>query len=510
MLILRARHALIDPRQKAKGLRHNVAVVIQDGVVHDVVDDTPDLAARYPGATILGDGKQLLIPGLIDAHSHGRGLSPLQKGVQNDFLENALFDWAAMAALPPELTAPMCAYRHLRSGSTTVHHNGFDDDVLGSSFAYRNIQHYRDSGIRLAFSLGVRNESKLALDEFGFYDTLPAHLRKWAEPRVHYDKQRIEDEYFALFEELYEKYDDGETRILLSPSWAHGVTEGFLQRTREVSERRGTKVHIHTLQTPIQKTYALRRYGRTAVKWLDDVGFLSEHVVFGHAIHITETDIELMAKRGVSITHHPSCNFIMRNGLAPVPQLLAAGVTVAMGMDDKTINDDEDAIMETRMVHKVHRSATFDLSSPPMDAYTAMEISTTNGAKVCGYGDTLGTLAIGKKADAVLIDLDNIADDPWLDARADIVEALVQRGIRQDVNSVVVGGKVVVQERRFTQLDVEALFREVRDYLSRDLPPEQLQRVEQLQLIKPYLHAWYEGWSESAMGTPFYRFNSRD
>lgn len=510
MLILRAQHALIDARLKQAGVRHKVALLIEHGQVTGIVDDGPDLGERYPGAEILGNGRQLLIPGLVDAHSHGRGLSPIQKGVQNDFLENALFDWAAMAVLPPELTAPMCAYRHLRSGSTTLHHNGFDDDVSGGAAAHATVERYLATGLRLAFSPGVRNESKLALDEFGFHATLPDDLKAWTAPRVHYDKQRIEDDYFALFDALHSKFDSADTRILLSPSWAHGATESFLQRTRAESDRRGgTRIHIHTLQTPIQKAYALRRYGRTAVRWLDDIGFLGENVVLGHAIHITESDIELMAGRGVSITHHPSCNFIMRNGLAPVPRLLEAGIRVAMGMDDKTINDDEDAIMETRMVHKVHRVSTFDLSQPAMDAYTALEIATVNGAQVCGFESSLGTLQVGAPADAVLVDLDRIADDPWLDPRADIVEAFLQRGLRQDVSSVVVGGKVAVRERRFTQLDVEALFREVRDFCARGIPEAQVQRVADLQRLKPYVHAWYRGWSESVMDEPYYRFNSR-
>lgn len=510
MLILRSAHALIDARLKSKGLQNNVAVIIDNGLVHSIVPDTPESLAQYPDAKIVGNGKQLLLPGLIDAHSHGRGLSPIQKGVRNDFLENALFDWSAMMVLPPELTSAMCAYRHLRSGCTTLHHNGFDDDVSGAQAANMSIQHYLASGLRLAFSPGLRNESKLALDEFAFFETLPQDLKEWARPRVFYDKQVLEDNYFELFDQLYSSFDSSETRILLSPSWAHGATAQFLQRCRVESERRGgVKTHIHTLQSPVQKAYSLRRNGVTAVQWLDDIGFLDENTVFGHAIHITEADIALMAKRGVSVTHHPSCNFIMRNGLAPVPQLLEAGVRVAMGMDDKTINDDEDAIMETRMVHKMHRCSTYDLREPAMDAYTALEIATVNGAQVCGFGSTLGTLSPGMKADAILVDLDNISNDPWLDERADKIEAFLQRGMGRDVANVVVGGKLVVEDRKFQMLDVDALFREVRDFCSHGISEAQRERIAHLQRLKPYVHAWYEGWHDDMFNEPFYRFNSR-
>jgi cytosine/adenosine deaminase-related metal-dependent hydrolase len=94
------------------------------------------------------------------------------------------------------------------------------------------------------------------------------------------------------------------------------------------------------------------------VFWLDDLGLVESNVVYGHAIHVTEAEIGLMGRRNVSVTSHPSCNFHMRNGITPVVPLRAAGVNVAMGLDDKTINDDEDAVMEVRMMHKVHRLHT--------------------------------------------------------------------------------------------------------------------------------------------------------
>ena len=104
MLILRGSHLLTDPRLKARGLIEGGAIAIRDGLVAEV-GPFAALAAKHPGAKVLGDGTQLLLPGLVDAHSHGRGMSPIQKGVFNDFLENCLLDWAYMPLLPPELTA---------------------------------------------------------------------------------------------------------------------------------------------------------------------------------------------------------------------------------------------------------------------------------------------------------------------------------------------------------------------------------------------------------------------
>jgi cytosine/adenosine deaminase-related metal-dependent hydrolase len=173
-IIMRGAYAITDPRLGASGVIPAGAVVIRDGTVKET-GPCAAIAPKYPGATIIGDGTQLLLPGLVDAHSHGRGLSPIQKGVRNDFLENALFDWAYMPILPPELTAAICALRHLRSGCTLLHHNGFDDDgAEGARPAHIAIKTYLSTGIRLAFSPGVRDESKLAMGGEEFIETLPS------------------------------------------------------------------------------------------------------------------------------------------------------------------------------------------------------------------------------------------------------------------------------------------------------------------------------------------------
>jgi cytosine/adenosine deaminase-related metal-dependent hydrolase len=203
---------------------------------------------------------------------------------------------------------------------------------------------------------------------------------------------------------------------LLAPCWAHGASEAFLRRVRaEADDRGGVMIHMHLLQSPVHKAYGLRRHGKPTVFWLDDLGLVERNVVYGHAIHVTEAEIELMGRRKVSVTSHPSCNFHMRNGITPVMPLRAAGVNVAMGLDDKTINDDEDAVMELRMMHKVHRLHTFDLATPALSAYEALEIATLNGAKATGFAGEVGALVPGMKGDAILVDLDRVARDPWID-----------------------------------------------------------------------------------------------
>jgi cytosine/adenosine deaminase-related metal-dependent hydrolase len=507
-LLLRGRYVLTNAARGAAGVLTDAAIL----VAGDTIVETGAwraLRRRHPHAKVLGDGTQLLMPGLVDAHSHGRALSPIQKGVLNDYLENNLFDWAVMPPFDPELTAALGVVRHVRSGCTTLHHMGFDTDGPDAAdLCERAIRTYLAGGIRLAFAPGVRNVDKLVLDSHAFLETLPADLRAGAEPLVHLDGEAIEKQYFELFDHLHGKYDSPDTRILLSPSWAQACTERFLLRARDTAERLGrVPIHMHCLQTPIQKAFSLRRYGKTAIAWLDERGLIDAHVALGHAIWVTERDVEILAARGATVTTHPSCNLGMRNGLAPIYEMARRGVNVALGMDDKTINDDEDAVMELRMLHKLHRVPSYDLRTRPLDAYEVIGMGTLNGARALGFAGRIGALEPGRKADAILVDLDRVLDDPWCSPELPIAEAFLHRALGRDVSTVVIGGTVVMEDRRFRTIDVESLYREIRG-AARPIGAAQRRRAELLQRLKPYAQAWYNAWLDGAP-EPFYVLNGR-
>jgi 5-methylthioadenosine/S-adenosylhomocysteine deaminase len=505
-LLLRGKYVLTSATDSR--VLTDAAVRVSGDTVAEM-GDWSALRQAHPDARVVGNGKQLLLPGLVDAHSHGRAISPIQKGVLNDYLENNLLDWAIMPPFDPELTAALGVVRHVRGGCTTLHHMGFDTEgPRALDLCERAIRTYLDGGIRLAFSPGVRNVDKLVLDSHAFLATLPPDLRAFAEPLVNLDSTGMERDYFDLFDHLYRKFNSEDTRILLSPSWAQAVTESFLDRTREKSEQLGkVPIHMHCLQTPIQKAFSLRKYGKTAVAWLDERGLIDDHVVLGHAIWVTDRDIDILAARRASITSHPSCNLGMRNGLAPVYELVRRGVNVAMGLDDKTINDDEDAVMELRMLHKLHRVPSYDLATPPLDAREVLAMGTLNGAQTLGFSGRLGALTPGMKADAILVDLGRVLEDPWLTGELDIVEAFMHRAMGEDVATAVIGGRVVMEDRTFLTIDVPALYGEIRAAV-RAIGDEQRRRAEMLQRLRPYYQRWYNDWLGGDT-QPFYVLNSR-
>jgi cytosine/adenosine deaminase-related metal-dependent hydrolase len=510
-LLVRGAHVITDASAGAAGVHTDSAVLVSGGRIAAVAD-WRSLKRKHPRARVVGNGKQLLMPGLIDAHSHGRALSPIQKGVLNDYLENNLYDWAFMPLFEPELTAALGVWRHLRSGCTTIHHMGFDTD--GPRARPRSetaIRTYLKGGIRLAFAPGVRNIDKLVLDSAAFVAALPPELKAFAEPLVHLDSDRIEDEYFALFDHLHGRYASDDTRILLSPSWAQACTERFLRRAKDTADKLGkVPIHMHCVQTPIQKAFSFRKYGKSAIAWLDALGLIDTNVALGHAIWVTDEDIDRLAARGASITSHPSCNLGMRNGLAPIYEMHRRGVNVALGLDDKTINDDEDAVMELRMMHRLHRVPDYHLATPALTAYDVLKMATVNGARAIGFGGQIGALRPGMKADMILVNLDRVLRDPWMTDDLPIAEAFVHRAMGEDVDTAIVGGRIVMQGRRLETFDVDALYREIRK-AARRIGRTQRHHAEMLQRIKPHVQAWYDAWLPAPTASrPYYVLNSRD
>jgi len=278
-MLVRGRHVITDPVVGDPGVLGDGAVLVSGSRIA-AVGAWAALRRRHPRARVVGNGKQLLMPGLVDAHSHGRALSPIQKGVLNDYLENNLLDWAFMPVFDPELMAALASWRHLRSGCTTIHHMGFDTEgPQARGRSEKAIRTYLRSGIRLAFAPGVRNVDKLVLDAAAFLETLPPDLQAFARPLVNVDAKRMEEEYFALFAHLHGRFASEDTRVLLSPSWAQACTESFLLRAKATADRLGkVPIHMHCVQTPIQKAFSFRKYGKTAVAWLDELGLVDELV----------------------------------------------------------------------------------------------------------------------------------------------------------------------------------------------------------------------------------------
>lgn len=493
-------------------IKENYAVVTQND---EIVDIGPQEAMKrkYPQDKIIGNGTQLLMPGFIDAHTHGAGLSFVQRGVRYDILENALLDFECALDLSPETNSAMNALRHIRKGCTTIHHNNwvFPLDKSELSNSKKKIEAYQKTGIRLGFSCGTRNKNILAYDEEELQAQLPPKLRQQTLYLTDYDKDAAVEHYFTVFHQLYETYNGERTRIFLGPNWVQGSTDNFLLKVKETADSLGKlPIHIHTLQTPVQKAYGLRKYGKSLVEYLNDLGLVDSNLVLGHAVYLTEKDMAILGNKNASITHHPSCNLAMRNGIAPITEMIRHGVRVALGIDEKGINDDEDPMMEMRMMYYLQRVNNHSIiDNVSIAPETVLKICTQNGSAVCGFGESLGRIERGCKADLILVDLSEIERAPWSLDDAPFLYLFVHRALGRMVDTVMIGGQLVMQNRKILTIDEESLYQQVREEASLGQTEEQKRYSEMMAKVKPYYQTRYNEWVSQLELDPYFVMNSR-
>lgn len=509
--ILKGKYVYTSYDADNAGLLRDGAVYF-DGQTIREVGGAAELCRKYPEATVLGGDDYAVLPGLIDAHTHGSGLSYVQRGPGFDYLENSQWEWPGAVVLPPELNAPLAALRHLQNGCTTMHQNvmGIACDEKAAETSARYLKAYQKTGMRVAYSPGIRDENQLVYGDADFYRTLPPDLQAFIRPRIFFDRERARDMFFDWFEEVYQTFDSDMCRILLGPCWAHGASEELLLRTKRTAEDHGhLPIHIHTLQTPIQRGFGLKAYGKSLLRRMEDLGIVDDNLTLGHAVYLDEEDIEILRRRGASITHHVSCNFAMRNGISPVWYLQRAGVNVALGIDEKGINDDEDPFMELRMIYYVSRVSGFDLEhNQALTANEVFEMGARNAARTIGFGGRLGAVAPGMKADLILLDLTEIEKKPCVAETADPTETLMHRALGRFVTDVFVNGRPVIRNKACTTIDVDALYREVRDFVAREPDKAQQHYAAQMRRLQPYVQAWYRG-MDNFPRQPYYPVNSR-
>src|SRR5262249_3800200 len=148
----------------------------------------------------------------------------------------------------------------------------------------------------------------------------------------------------------------------------------------------------------------------------------------------------------------------------------------------------------------------YDLRTPALDAYDVLRMGTVNGARALGFEGQIGVLAPGMKADMILVGLERVLRDPWLTSDLPIAEAFIHRAMGEDVDTAIVGGRVVMEDRRMTTLDVDALYREIRR-AARAISPRQRHHADMLRRLKPYYQDWYNAWLKAEEGNPFYVLN---
>ncbi len=486
----------------------DAAIVIAGGLIEEV-GAWDGIRARYPDAAVLGSDGLAVMPGLVNAHHHSHGVSTLQQNVADDLLESWLLSLACKRSGDPYLDTLLSAARLLRSGVTSVV-DVHSDRGTAESYAAgmsRALKAYDEAGLRVAFAAGFSTQSHLIAgrgEDEKFIASLPAKLRPLAETRLPKADILSEDDYFALMEDAWTRYrTHPRIDLWFAPPGPQWVSDGFMQRIAEQAQSYDTGIQTHVTESIYEKLHGPRDYGKPTLFHLRELGVLSPRFSIAHGVWLTEKEIDLLAESGAAVCHNPSSNLRLRAGIAPLNALLASGATVALGMDGTSLNDDEDMFTEMRLALRLHRTPWFNGPAPtPRQVF---HIATAGGAKLLRQEGQLGKLAPGHVADLVLVDLSRV-NWPWVAPEIDPRDLLLQRAGAGDIDTVMVGGEVVLRDGRPTRFDLQAAARELREILAvQAYPAKAAALVEQL---RPHVEAHYQGWERPNL-RPYTAYNSK-
>ncbi len=497
----------------------NAAQVVSDGAVYQrdgaivEVGRYEDLRQRHSDVEVIGSPNYVVMPGLVNDHFHV-GFSPFQMGSPDLPLE--LWQASRMGArrVDPYLDQIYGAIQMIESGTTTVQaiHGGAGWwRSLDLEVADQAIRAFQESGMRVSYAPSVSDQDATVSGARGGEAELVAQMppelaERYLAPLK--SRYRPVEDLMAALEAICQKYGNNRyerVRITMAPSNVHRCSDALLGGFREMATKYSTGMHIHLLETIYQKQYGLRLWEKTPLQHLYDLGFLGPDVVCGHSVWVTEEDIETMASTGTNVCHNASSNLRLQSGIAPVGPLLQRNIRIAIGSDEAGLNDDKDLFQEMRLVLKIHRVP--GVENVPPTSYQVFQMGTENGAYASWYGDRVGTLEPGKRADIVLLNLRNI-EEPYLDPDVSIVDAVVHRGRSIDVDTVIVDGEVVMRDRKLTRIDKEALFAEFKKALDRPLEQVEIDNRALGREVIPYMQRFYEGTLPPDM-TPHTVYNAR-
>ena len=484
------------------------AVLQEDGIITKT-GTYSDLSRQHPNVPVIGTGQEIMLPGFVNGHHHV-GLTPVQLGSPDMPLELWFITRMICRSVNVYLDTLYSAFEMIASGITTVQHihgwmpgkakqvEGYSEEVLKA---------YDDIGMRASYCFAVRDQNRLVYQaDEEFVASLPKALqdpmKRW------FDRFEMGlDDSMAMFESLHGKHQSkSRTKIQLAPANLHWCSDEALTALSDTSKKYDAPMHMHLVETAYQKEYARRRGDCTALEYLDRFDMLSPRLTLGHGVWLNESDIDRIAETGACICHNCSSNFRLRSGLAALNVFEIKGVNTAIGLDEAGINDDRDMLQEMRMVLRAHRVPGMDDVVPTSPQ--VLRMATSGGAKTTPFGDSIGTLEVGKKADLSLIDWKQVSY-PYLDEEMPLLDAVMQRAKTKGVRMVMCDGEIIYRDGVFTKVDKEGALKALHDDLQSALSNDEVERRQLSKALLPHVKKFYENYFDPARHEPFYKPSSR-
>ena len=367
---------------------------------------------------VIDAANHLAMPGLINAHTHA-AMTLLRSYADDLELMSWLNDeiWPAEAKMDAEdiYWGTMLAIAEMIRGGTTTF-----ADMYGP-FMEKVAEAVISTGIRANLSRGCvgvadANEEKIA-------------------------------ENIALFEQ-YNDAAEGRIKVWFGPHAPYTCSQEYLQKTAQAAWERGSGIHIHLSETKSELEQIKENYGHSPVEYLNQAGIFDGPCLAAHGVWLNDEEIEFLQEKNVSIAHNSVSNMKLSSGVAPVAKMLSQGLNVGLGTDGASSNNSLDMFKEMATAAFLSKLSTMEPTSLP--AYEVLKMATIGSAKALHWDKEIGTLEVGKKADVILLDLNQPHFCPWNNSIADLVYSAKS----SDVTHTIVNGQILMEDRKLLTIDL--------------------------------------------------------
>ncbi|MCH9695481.1 MAG: amidohydrolase [Gammaproteobacteria bacterium] len=409
------------------------AVAIDDGLIL-AIGAAGDIESQYAAQEVLDGAGRIVMPGLINGHSHAA--MTLLRGVADDL---ALMDWLNNYIFPAEVEFVDAEF--VRIGTELA----CWEMIRGGTTTFVDMYYYPDTIAEVVESCGMR-----AL--------ISATVIDQRSP----DAENAADS-ISKGGGFIERWQGRNPRItpIFGPHANYTLNAEQLKATREAAIKYGVGISIHMSESPFELQYSQDTYGMPSVEMFNSIGFFDGPTIAAHMVWPTKDEIPILAERRVGVIHNPTSNMKIASGIAPITELLDAGVLLGLGTDGAASNNDLDMWEEMRLASFLQKVDRMDPRVMP--AATVLRMATSGGAAAVGLSDITGSLETGKQADLIQVAFDDVHHIPTFN----VISHLVYVTDEQDVASVVVDGKVLMREREILTIDTDRVRAEATDLAAR-------------------------------------------
>jgi len=394
------------------------------------VGTSQDISRYYAPEVVINGKQKVVFPGLINTHTHAamvyfRGIADDQP--LKEWLENHIWP-AENRWLSPEFISDaieLACLEMLKGGITTYNDMYFYEDAAAEAT--------KRVGMRAALGAGILDfPTKFARTVDEYFENAESFIRDWK--------------------------GDSLITPCVAPHALYTCGPETLKRAKRVADKYDIPIHIHLSETKWEVEEIKSMYAMMPVEYLDSLGFLDEKVLAVHCVWVTDREMEVLAERKVGVSHCIESNLKLASGIAPVVEMLKAGIKVAFGTDGAASNNDLNIFSEMSTAAKLEKTLSEDPTA--LDAKTAFLMATRWGAEVLGLGKITGSIEEGKSADLVMADLNK----PHLVPMYNIYSHIVYAMRPSDVEMVMVDGKVVVNDGELTTGDESEILQKAMDW----------------------------------------------